>query len=70
VSLITQETAFTLRYGGGERLLSFSKIEEIAEAVALVRVNYERHSRAARAIGREVFEAKKVLESLLERAGV
>jgi hypothetical protein len=45
-------------------------MEEIVEAVASIRVDYERHSRAALAIAREVFEAEKVLESLLERAGV
>ena len=32
--------------------------------------NYKRHARAARAIAREIFEAEKVLASLLERAGV
>jgi len=67
---ITQETGFTTHYGGSEGLLSFSTMEEIVEAVASIRVDYERHSRAALAIAREVFEAEKVLESLLERAGV
>jgi hypothetical protein len=45
-------------------------MEEIVEAVASIRVDYARHSRAALAIAREIFEAEKVLKSLLERAGV
>jgi hypothetical protein len=68
--VITQETGFTRHYGGKEGLLSFSTMEEIVEAVASIRVDYQRHSRAALAIARDVFEAEKVLESLLDRAGV
>jgi hypothetical protein len=67
---ITQETGFTRHYGGSDGLLSFSTMDEIVEAVAAIRLDYERHSRAALAIAREIFEAEKVLESLLERAGV
>jgi hypothetical protein len=67
--VITQETGFTVNYGGKEGLLSFSTMEEIVDAVASIRVDYQRHSRAALAIAREVFEAEKVLGSLLERAG-
>jgi hypothetical protein len=68
--VITQETGFTVHYGGAEGLLSFSTMGEIVEAATSVRVDYRRHSRAALAIAREVFEAEKVLKSLLERAGV
>jgi len=68
--VITQETGFTVHYGGAGGLLSFSTMAEIVEAVSSVRADYRRHSRAALAIAREVFEAEKVLKSLLERAGV
>ena len=68
--VITQETGFTAHYGGKEGLLSFSTMEEIVDAVASVRADYKKHSRAALAIAKEVFEAEKVLGSLLERAGV
>ena len=67
---ITQETGFTRHYGGNQGLLSFSTMDEIVEAVASIRDDYERHSRAALAIARDIFEAEKVLASLLERAGV
>jgi hypothetical protein len=66
---ITQETGFTEQYGGKEGLLSFRTMEEVVEAAASIRQDYQRHSRAALAIAREFFEAEKVLKSLLERAG-
>jgi hypothetical protein len=68
--VITQATGFTAHYGGGEGLFAFSTMEEITGAVAAIRSDYARHSRAALGIAREVFEAEKVLASLLERAGV
>ena len=68
--VITQETGFTVHYGGKEGLLAFSTMEEITEAAASIRVDYKKHSRAALAIAREIFEAEKVLQSLLNRAGV
>ena len=68
--VITQETGFTAHYGGKEGLFSFSSMEEIVEAVALIRSDYKKHSRAALAIAKEVFEAEKVLASLLDRTGV
>jgi len=68
--VITQETGFTAHYGGKEGLLTFSTMEEIVEAVTAIRADYKKHSRAALEIAREVFEAEKVLASLLERASV
>lgn len=68
--VITQETGFTSHYGGSEGLLSFSSMEEIIEAVKMIRADYNRHSRAAKELALEYFEATKVLRSLLERAGV
>jgi hypothetical protein len=68
--VITQETGFSTHYGGSEGLLSFSSMEEIVEAVAMIRADYPRHSRAARDIAQEYFEATTVLRSLLERASV
>jgi hypothetical protein len=67
---ITQETGFARHYGGNHGLLSFSTMDEIVEAVASIRRDYGRHSRAALGIAHEIFEAEKVLASLLERAGV
>jgi len=38
--------------------------------VKRINADYSRHSRGAREIAREFFEAEKVLRSLLERAGI
>jgi hypothetical protein len=68
--VITQETGFSKMYGGDAGLLSFRSLGEIVEAVKMVNADYRKHSRAARAIAREVFEAEKVVGALLERAGI
>ena len=68
--VITQETGFTKNYGGDAGLLAFRSLGEIAEAVKMINADYAKHSRAARRIAHEVFEAKSVLRLLLERAGI
>ncbi len=68
--VITQETGFTDHYGNGSGLFAFSSLGEISEAVREINSDYRKHSRAARALAREVFEAEKVLRDLLERAGI
>ena len=68
--VITQETGFTKIYGQHGGLFGFRKLSEIAEAVREINADYRRHSAAAREIGREFFEAEKVLASLLDRAGL
>ncbi|PYL47757.1 MAG: hypothetical protein DMF40_07205 [Verrucomicrobia bacterium] len=68
--VITQETGFTRIYDQQAGLFGFRKLPEIAEAVREINADYRRHSRAARAIAREFFEAEKVLASLLDRAGL
>ena len=68
--VITQETGFTKHYGGKFGLLSFQTLEEIGDAIKRINSDYKKHSRAARAIAREFFEAEKVIKSILCRAGV
>jgi hypothetical protein len=68
--VITQETGFTKIYGGKLGLLAFRTVDEIANAVKRINADYGKHSRAARAVACEIFEAEKVLRSLLDRAGV
>jgi hypothetical protein len=67
--VITQDTAFphdTHQRG----LLTFRTLPEIVEAVRMINSDYARHSRAAREIAAELFEADKVVGSLLDRAGI
>jgi len=68
--VITQETGFTKNYGGDAGLLAFRSLGEIADAVKEINADYPKHSGAARQIAREIFEAEKVLKSLLDRAGI
>ena len=68
--VITQETGFTKTYGGKVGLLSFQSLDDIVDAVKMINANYAKHSRVARALACEFFEAEKVLESVLDRAGI
>jgi hypothetical protein len=68
--VITQETGFTKLYGDRGGLFGFKELSEISEAVREINRDYRRHSQAASEIAREIFEAEKVVASLLERAGL
>ena len=68
--VITQETGFTKLYGGEAGLLSFQSLDEVTNAVTAINREYAKHSRAARDIAREFFEAEKVVKSILDRAGI
>ncbi len=68
--VITQATGFTDYYGGEGGLFAFKSLGAITEAVREINSDYRKHSRAARAVAREAFEAEKVLALLLERAGI
>src|SRR5438046_9980608 len=59
--VIIQETGFTKNYGGKAGLLSFESLGEIVDAVKTINADYAKHSRAARALSREVFETDRVL---------
>jgi hypothetical protein len=68
--VITQQTGFTDHYGNNGGLFAFKSLGEIAAAVREINADYKKHSRAARAIAREIFEAEKVAGQILERAGI
>lgn len=65
--VLAQDTGFSDCYPVGEGLLAFSTLEEAAAGVEAIERDYERHSRAARALAEEHFDARKVLARLLER---
>jgi hypothetical protein len=67
--VIIQETGFTTNYDSKAGLLSFQSLSEIVDAVEAINANYANHSRAASSLARELFEADKVLKSILDRAG-
>ena len=65
---LVQETGFDRNYPVGEGLLSFRTLDEAAEGAERIRSDYERHSRAARALAEERFDSDKVLTRFLEEA--
>jgi hypothetical protein len=68
--VITQETGFSKSYGDKLGLLSFRSLAEIVDAVKKINADYAKHSRAARVVAQEFFEAEKVVKSILDRAGI
>lgn len=66
--VITQETGFSDVLPTGEGLFAFSTLDEAVAAVEEVARELDRHSRAAREIAVEHFDARKVLTRLLEQA--
>jgi hypothetical protein len=68
--VITQETGFTKLYGDRGGLFGFRKLSDVKEAVREINADYRHHSRVARAIAKEIFEAEKVVASLLDRASL
>ena len=67
--VITQDTGFGKFLPTGEGLFAFNTIEEILGDLEAVNSDYEKHSRAARAIAEEYFKAETVLAKLIEDLG-
>jgi hypothetical protein len=68
--VITQDTGFGKFIPTGEGLFAFNTVEEIVAAFEAIHSNYEKHSRAARAIAEECFRAERVLAKLIKDLGV
>jgi hypothetical protein len=68
--VITQDTGFGEVLPVGQGLFACTTVEEAADAFQAVAADYERHSRAARALAEEYFRAETVLGRLLEDLGL
>ena len=68
--VIVQDTGLASYLPVGEGLMTFRTLAEAAAAVQSVRADYTRHSRAARRIAEEHFEAGQVAGALVEQIGV
>ena len=68
--VVTQDTAFGNLLPIGRGLFAFRTMDDILTAIETIQSDYERHSRAAREIAEEYFDAEKVLRSLIERVGL
>jgi hypothetical protein len=68
--VITQDTGFGAVLPTGEGLFAFNTMEEILTAFEAINSDYERHSRAARAIAEDYFKAETVLAAVLNQLGL
>jgi len=68
--VITQDTGFGKYIPTGEGLFGFNSMEEAVEAFRAICCDYDRHSRAARAIAEEYFRAETVLEKVIRDLGL
>ena len=66
----TQDTAFSRVLPTGEGLFAFETGDDILAAIDAIDTDYERHSRAARAIAQEYFRAETVLTKVLDQLGL
>src|SRR5262249_16424911 len=66
--VIVHATGFAATLPTGEGIVSFSTIDQAAEAIQDVEAHYKRHAAAARSIAEEYFDASRVLPRLIETA--
>ena len=65
---VVQETGWSRHLPSDRGVLPFTNLDEAAEGLAKVTRNYSEHSKAAREIALEFFDAKKVCQELLRQA--
>jgi|SRR6266545_438949 len=65
--VLAQDTGFRDLLPTGEGLLTFSSVEEAADAARAIDADYSRHRRAARRLAEEYFDSSTVLRSLSRR---
>ena len=68
--VVTQDTRFGKFLPTGSGLFAFNTMEEVLAAFESINYDYEKHSRAALALGEEYFRAETVLEQLVEDSGM
>jgi hypothetical protein len=68
--VIAQDTGINAHVPTGEGLITFSTLDEAADAVERVIRDYAIHARAARALAERYFNSDRVLTLLLDRLGV
>lgn len=66
--VLAQSTGIEASLPVGEGLVTFSDLEEAAEGAHAITLDYERHARRARELANEVFDYRRVLPDLLEKA--
>jgi hypothetical protein len=64
---VLQDTGWSREYPTGRGLFAFRTVEEAAAGIEAVNADYASHCAAARRIGEEFFDARIVLEAMLEK---
>jgi hypothetical protein len=65
--VLVQDTGLAKLYPIGDGLLTFTTLDEATSGVDSILGNYERHSRAARALAESIFDSDKVLTELVAK---
>jgi hypothetical protein len=68
--VLTQDTGFGNVLPTGRGLFAFRTPEDVLAALDALAADYEGHSRAAREIAREYFDAARVLGGMLKQVGL
>ena len=68
--VVTMRTGFTSYCPIGAGLFDYTTHEEALAAIDAIGADYQRHSRAAREIARDYFEAERVVARLMDEAGL
>ncbi len=68
--VITQDTGFGKVLPCGEGLFAFNTLDEIIAAFEAINSDYQKHSRAARAIAEQYFKAETVLAKVIDDLGL
>ena len=68
--VITQDTGFDAVLPTGEGLFAFNTMDDVIAAFNAIQSDYDKHSRAARAIAEEYFKAETVLAKVIRDLGL
>jgi hypothetical protein len=67
--VLAQETGYSRYLPTGEGLFSFASCDDVVQAIEELNRDYDRHTRAARALAEAYFDSDRVLNSLLQQVG-
>jgi hypothetical protein len=65
---VLQDTGWSKVYPTGHGLFAFRTMNEVLAAINAINADYAAHSRAARQLAEQMFDARKVLADLIAKA--
>jgi hypothetical protein len=68
--VLAQDTGWPRLYPAGRGLVSFRTLEDAQAGAAEISANYDAHSRSARNLAEQYFDARVILGRLLQKLGV